>query len=583
MSENKQQNRPRRRDIDDLLAAARGEKPCDLVIKNGRVANVLSLEYEDADVAVHKGVIVGVGKNYLAKEIVDASGRVLAPGFIDAHLHIESTMLAPSMFARAVLPLGTTTVFPDPHEIANVLGLRGIEYMRRDASRTPLEMFFGAPPCVPASPFETPFEEIGAEELKKCFGPGGCTHMGEMMNFPGVINGSPDAWDKIAAAETLVRTAHLPGVSGKNLCAYLLSGCDGDHESSGADEALEKLRRGVWVMMRQGATENNLKDVIKIILDDESRYASCMAVSDDLTAGYILRNGHMDWHLRSMINAGVRPLVAAAMATINPARYFGLRDRGAIAPGKIADIVLVDSLESCRVLKVWKRGVLVAEEGRALFDVSTPEIISSGAKNKISFDEKSLKISPRGGRKIRVMEVKPGSVLTGQSVETPAIRGGFVCADAERDIAKIAVMEKNRGSGRVAVGFVRGFGLKRGAFASSVAHDAHNFIAVGMDDASMATAFGYLIENGGGLVVAEGGEIAASFALRIAGLMSDLPPESVAAALEAAENAAASLGAAIPHPFMALSFLSLSVIPELKLTDRGYVDISSGGAKDLFV
>lgn len=570
----------------ELLAAARGDIPCDLLVKNGRVANVLSFEYEDADVAIHRGIIVGVGGrgSYEGVETADAAGCVLMPGMIDGHLHIESTMLLPSAFAAAVLPLGTTTVMPDPHEIANTCGLPGVEFMWKESLRTPLDMFFGAPSCVPASPFETPKEALEAPELGTAFERGWCSHLGEMMNYPGVIGGDPDTWAKIASARGLVKTAHLPNVSGKDLCAYLLSGCDGDHESNFAQEALEKLRRGVWVMMREGATENNLKEVVSILLEDEARHARCMAVSDDLTAGYILRNGHMDHKVRLMIEYGVRPLVAAALVTINPARCFRLHDRGAIAPGLIADVAMVESLETCRPLKVWKRGRLAAENGRALFRTGAPLQASLPSRAKLSAPpgEDALKVRAQGDRPIRVIGLVPGSVLTKHLIMPPTVLDGLVVADAKRDVAKIAVVEVNRGTGRVAVGFAHGFGLRRGAFASSVAHDAHNFVAIGMDDRSLASAISFLVQNGGGLAAADGGEIVSSFALPVGGLMSDLGPEAVADGAAKTELAVEGLGVSIPHPFMAASFLSLSVIPELKLTDLGYVDLGKGGGQELF-
>jgi adenine deaminase len=334
----------------NLLAAARGEAPSDLVIKGGRIANVLSLEYEEADIAVKDGVIVGIGGGYEGIEEADAGGNVLMPGMIDGHLHIESTMLTPAAFAATVLPLGTTTIMPDPHEIANTSGLPGIEFMWRESLRTPLDAYFAAPPCVPASSFETPYQEIDTLKMMESCDRGWCTHLGEMMNFPGVTGGDEEVWGKITAARDMVKTAHMPNVTGHDLCAYLLSGCNGDHESNFADEAREKLRRGVWVMIREGATEHNLEDVAQIILEDEARYARCMAVSDDLTASCILSDGHMDHKVRKMIGMGIRPLIAAAMVTINPAQYVRLRVRGAIAPGMIADIVMVPSLEVCRAM-----------------------------------------------------------------------------------------------------------------------------------------------------------------------------------------------------------------------------------------
>ena len=569
----------------NLLAATLGDVPCDLVIKGGTIANVLSMEYEKQDIAIKDGIIVGIGQGYDGAEVADASGTILMPGMIDGHLHIESTMLTPSMFATAVMPMGTTTVMPDPHEIANTCGTKGVEFMWKDALKTPLDAYFAAPSCVPASEYESPYQRMGAFEMMDCVEKGWSTHLGEMMNFPGVIAGNYEVWGKIAAARGLVKTAHAPNVTGRELCAYLLSGCDSDHENNFEKETLEKLRRGMWLMLREGATERNLENLLPLILEDETRFARCMAVSDDLTTEHLLSYGHMDHKVRKMISGGLRPLIAVAMVTINPADYFGLRDRGAIVPGRIADIVMVNSLEECITLKVWKRGILVAEDGRPLFDAGVPSPHGlPGADKPIPVPaEEAFKVAGYPGKNIRVIAAIPNSVLT-KEIQIPAlIKDDLVVSDVENDVLKLAVMEKNRGTGRIAVGFVKGFGMKLGAIGSSVAHDAHNFIVIGVDDKSIATSMKYLAENHGGLVTANGGEVLASLPLPIGGVMSDMNPQDVVSALEELASSAGELGAKIPWPFMALSFLSLSVIPDLKLTDRGYVNISKGGVRGLFV
>lgn len=568
-----------------ILAAARGDVPCDLVIRNGRIANVLSMEYEEADIAVSDGIIVGIGNGYDGVEIVDASGAVLIPGMIDGHLHIESTMLAPATFASVVLPLGTTTIMADPHEIANTCGLPGIEFMWRESLRTPLDVFLGAPSCVPASSFETPLQEIGPLQMMDCYHRNWCSHLGEMMNFHGVVEGDLELWGKITAARDMVKTAHLPSVTGRELCTYLISCCDSDHESNYIDEAKEKLRRGVWLMLREGATERNLEDLIPLILEDETRFARCMAVSDDLSASHILYNGHMDHKVRLMIEAGLRPLLALSLVTINPAQYFRLWDRGAIAPGKIADIVMVDSLEECRAQKVWKRGKLAADAGKPLFLTYAPMTVELPQMKSFSMviKENAFTVKAEPGRDIRVMQLSPGKVLTHEIIVSPKEKGGLLVSDCERDIIKIAVVEKNKGTGRTAVGFVNGFGLKHGAIASSVAHDAHNFIAIAADDRSLVTAMNYLVQNGGGLVAVDGDNIIASLSLPIGGLMSMMEPNELAKALLRMGAAASDLGISVPHPYMELSFLSLSVIPELKLTDMGYVNMKQGGVVGLYV
>jgi adenine deaminase len=577
-----------------LLNAARGDSVCDLVIRGGRIANVLSLEYETADIAIADGIIVGVGQGYSGAQEVDATNTILMPGMIDGHLHIESTLLAPGDFASAVVPLGSTTVLCDPHEIVNTCGQAGLEFMVREARRTPLDAMMSAPSCVPASGFETPLRTIDAAMLKNFYAKGLSTHLGEMMNFPGVINGDEGVWDIIAASEGQVKTGHTPGLGGRALCAYLLSGCDSDHECNDAAEAREKLRRGMWIMVREGVIERNMDELLALILEDEARHSRFMAVSDDLTAEHILTVGHLDHLVRKMIKRGIRPLVAAALVSINPANYFRLWDRGAIAPGRIADIVQVASLEECRALKVWKRGVLVAENGKALFTPPRPDISGLPGAQLSAFTansavEKRLKVRAEAGKNIRVMELIPGKVITGQLVLKPLIEGDEVVPDVARDILKVVVVEKNRGSGNIAIGFVRGFGFKQGAIASSVAHDAHNYIAVGVDDRSILTALEFLVNNKGGLAVAQGSEIRQALSLPIGGLMSTLTAEELAPAFRKVALAAAGLGGAdaaegtCAQPFMALSFLSLSVIPELKLTDQGYIGILSGGKLPLFV
>ena len=581
-----------------LLNAARGKTPCDLLIKGGRIANVLSLEYETADIAISDGMIVGVGQGYSGKQEVDASHTVLMPGMIDGHLHIESTMLSPGDFASVVVPLGTTTVLCDPHEIANTCGLAGIGFMFREARQTPLDAMMSAPSCVPASDFETPFKPLDATVLKDLYDLGLSTHLGEMMNFSGVINGDKDVWDIISASQNLVKTGHTPGLKGHDLCAYLLSGCNSDHECNVAEEAREKLRRGMWIMLRESPVEHNMDALLALVLEDEARHSRFMAVSDDLSADHILTCGHLDHLMRKMIKKGVRPLIAAALVSINPANYFRLWDRGAIAPGRIADIVQVASLEECRVLKVWKRGALVAEHGEPLFETPRPDISElpfaklSVFSDPFALEEKlAVKVSPNenAGKKIRVMELVPGKVITKQRILEPLIQGDEVVADVTRDILKVVVVEKNRGSGNIAIGFVRGFGFKKGAIASSVAHDAHNYIAVGVDDQSILTALKFLVKNNGGLAVTQGSEIKRALSLPVGGLMSTLTASELAPAVEQIRLAATGLCEASAtettsaQPFMDLSFLSLSVIPELKLTDQGYIDVLNARKLSLFV
>ena len=553
------------------------------MIHNARLANVFSLEYEQADVAVARGIIVGVGDGYVGKETIDASGKVLIPGMIDGHVHVESSMLTPRRFAEAVVPLGTAAVMADPHEIANVWGKSGIVAMKQNAQDLPMDFFWGAPSCVPASDFETCREPLGAAELEGLFNQETCQHLGEMMNFPAVIAGNADVWSKLATAADRPLTGHAPGVVGKELCAYLLSGCLADHETVGYAEGLEKIRRGGWLMMRAGAASNDLPTLAPLVIENPLRAARCMVVSDDLTPTAILHNGYMDAKMRAMCSLGIDPLVALRMVTLSPAEYFGLSRRGGIAPGWLADIALVDSLESCRVSRVWKAGKLVAETGQLCQQFDRKFSAGPKLSNQPLLPESIQLTAQPGKTKIRLIGWQKGSLLTESLTATAKQVAGNVVADPGRDIAKLVVQERNGNHGKIAVGFVKGLGLRRGALGASVAHDAHPFVVAGADDLSILTALAWLREQGGGLVVCEGEKILACLPLAVAGLMSDSPLAVAAGALKMVDQAAGGLGVIGEHPCMALSFLSLSVIPSLKLTDQGYVDLCQGGRQDLFV
>ncbi|MBQ3626375.1 MAG: adenine deaminase [Synergistaceae bacterium] len=563
-------------------AVARGDMPADLVIKNAKIANVFTLDYELADVAVYAGKIAGIADNYDGKEIFDADGKVLIPGMIDGHVHIESTMLAPPIFADEVVKRGTTAVMADPHEISNALGMAGLEYMHNASFGLPIDIFLGAPSCVPASQFETPYEELDMIAIKSMFEDKLCQHLGEMMNFPALIAGDPEVWGKIAAAGDVPLTGHAPNVSGKALNAYLVSGVNSDHECSNLDEAKEKLRRGMWLMIREGASFPNLKTLLPLLKQNPLYYSRCMAITDDVTALYLSEVGHMDAKVKIMINEGLDPLIALRLVTLSPAEYFRLWDRGAIAPGRRADFALIDSLEKFNVLQVWKDGRQVVRDG---------ELVKK-SNNNIAMPNINIKITPpqphqikvkASGSLINVIGVSQGEVITKTLLKAPLVDNGFVISDTQNDIVKIVVMERHRNTGRLAVGFVNGLGIKRGAIASSVAHDAHNFVAAGVSDAAIINAITELCETGGGFTVAEDNKILGTLPLPIGGLMTNLSAHETADALAELEIRAGELGVKISHPFMALSFLCLSVIPELRITDQGYVDITKGGIQPLFV
>ncbi|MDR1977424.1 MAG: adenine deaminase [Synergistaceae bacterium] len=567
----------------DLLAVARGEKPADFVVKGARVANVYTLEYEEVDVAVFGETIAGMGKNYEGKSVVDGKGKILIPGMMDGHIHIESSMLVPATFAEQVVLHGTTAVMPDPHEIANVLGMKGVEYMYVASRGLPVDVFLGAPSCVPASEFETPFEDLEMDRIREMFERGWCQHLGEVMNFPGVIGGDADLWGKIQAAGGVPLTGHAPEVVGNALCAYLAGGISSDHESSRPEEALEKLRRGMWLMMREGSSAHDLERLLPLVRERPDLSSRCMVVSDDISAQDLLK-GHMDEKMRLMVRNGLDPLVGLRMVTLSPAAYFGLKKRGAIGPGFLADMALVGDLESCEIDKVWKNGQLTVDGGRRRQgDVSRAECVPLPSTPKVApLSVSQLAISIPHGADLNVIGMKEGTLLTQTLSMIPSIRDGLAVADAERDIAKIVVRDRHREAGNFAVGFVSGLGLTKGAIASSVAHDAHNFIAAGMDDLSIVTALAHMGESGGGLAAAEGSKVLGYFALPVAGLMTTLDAASAARGLREVEEKARALGSTISHPFMALSFLSLSVIPELRITEKGYIDIRKGSAQPLF-
>ena len=480
------------------LPFARGDRPAELLIRNARIANVFSLEYELADVAVAQGIVVGVGSGYEGLETIDATGKVLIPGMIDGHVHIESAMLTPARFAEAVVPRGTAAVMADPHEIANVWGTAGVIAMWRNAQEAPLDFFWGAPSCVPASDFETCRTPLSHEELARLFTDGVCQHLGEMMNFPAVIGGDEAVWAKLAAAGDRPLTAHSPGLAGKDLCTYLLSGCLADHETTRYEEGLEKLRRGGWIMLRAGAAANDLPILASLVVENPARSSRCMVVSDDLTPTALATDGHMDTKLRAMIRLGIEPLIALRMVTLSPAEYFKLPRRGGIAPGWLADLALVDSLESCQVEKVWKNGRLVAQNGQLCTTINT-DFLSGEISPPSPVPATAIQIeTPSDKQKIRAIGWRSGSLLTESLIITPTVEDNLVVADPGQDIAKLVVQERNRNTGRVAVGLVQGLGLKCGALGASVAHDAHPFIVAGMEDASILRALTWLRENGGG-------------------------------------------------------------------------------------
>jgi adenine deaminase len=561
------------------LAVARGDEPADLLLSGGRVLSVFTGEVLDADVVVAGGVVAGVGdyRDVPATERVDVSGLTLLPGFIDGHMHVESTKLMVDQFARAALPWGTTGVVLDPHEIANVFGLDGVRAILAAAGSVPLDFFVMVSSCVPASPFESNGATVTPEDIARFLAEEpNALGVAEMMNFPDVVAGEGDALAKLDAAR---RTGgrhvdgHAPGLTGRGLNAYLAAGVGSDHECTTYEEALEKRRLGMWIMIREGSAARNLEALLPLVL--EHGPGNCMLCTDDREPDQLLREGHVNDVMRRAVSLGCPPADAVVMGTLNAARYHGLRGRGAVAPGYAADVVAVPDLESFRPAMVWKDGRLVAEGGSALNipRVEAPEWMRGSIRvRELSATDFRIAAGSNGGL-VRVIGVEAGQIVTRALVEEAVRLDGEALADPARDLAKVAVVERHRGTGRIGRGFVRGFGLQRGALASSHAHDAHNVVVVGIDDADMAAAVNRLRDVGGGQVAVLDGRPIGEVACPIGGLLSDRPVEEVAAAVQALEEAAhVGLGATLPSPFMAMSFLALSVIPELKLTDRGLVD-----------
>jgi adenine deaminase len=546
------------------MAVARGEEPADLVVSGGRVLSVFTREWLEVDVAIKDGHVVGLG-SYQGRERLDVSGAFVVPGFIDAHMHIESSKLTVDEFARAVLAHGTTAVVADPHEIANVLGTDGIHWLLDCCTDLPLDVFVMASSCVPASRFESPRRPFTPGDIESLLRRHRTIGVAEMMNFPGVIAGSPSELAKLQTGLTDHVDGHAPGVRGPSLNAYIAAGIRSDHEATTFEEALEKRRLGMWVMLREASIARNLRDLLPLV----KRYGTdrCMFCTDDREPDFIVEQGHINQMVRVAVEEGIAPEDAVVMATINAASYHRLWHLGAVAPGYQADMLVLDDLKSFRPRQVLKRG---APPRHAKLEV--PEWVRKTV-SIAPVDATTFRVRA-GAKKIRVMRVVPAQLLTGTEVVEPRVHDGCIVADPARDLVKIAVVERHHASGRVGIGFATNVGLRNGAFASTVAHDAHNIVVLGVDDQDMAACVTRLAEIGGGIVIAEGGRVVEELPLPVAGLMSDRPLGEVYERLKSMERRLESMGAVIAAPFMTLSFLALSVIPELKITDRGLVDVN---------
>ena len=558
------------------LRIARGDEPADLVLRNARVVNVLSGEIYSGDVVVADGRIVTIGAGYEGHAQRDLGGRYLVPGLVDGHMHLESTMMVMGQFARTVVPHGTTTVVVDPHEFANVLGMDGIRYVIDSARGLPLNVYVMLSSCVPASPLESPLRPLLVADLLPLLDDPRVLGLAEVMDISGVLHGDPEVLAKIEATRQckLRVDGHAAGVHGRALSVYTAAGIQSDHESTTVDEAREKLRLGLWLMVREGSTARNLAALLP--LPDELRPSRALFVTDDRDPVDLAARGHVDPMVRAALDFGLDPVLAIRLASYNAAQYFGLDDCGAIAPGYRADLLVVDDLQSFSIGAVYKDGLLVAQHGEPLFTV-TESGPAGGLTNTIHIAPiapEQLRLPGRSGPAL-VIRIEPGQITTRRLIEDVVARHGYIMADPDRDLLKLVAVERHHATGRIGLGLVKGFGLRRGAVASSVAHDAHNLIVVGADDGDILRAIAVVQEMGGGFSVAAG-DMVVTVPLPLGGLVSPQPIEILAAQLDALDRTAAALGCSLEHPCMTLSFLSLTVIPELRLTDRGLVDVSAG-------
>jgi adenine deaminase len=546
------------------LAVARGDEPADLVVSGGRVLSVFTREWLEVDVAIADGVVAGLGR-YEGHESLDASGQYVVPGFIDAHMHLESVKLMVDEFARLVLPLGTTAVVADPHEIANVLGVDGVHWLLDATSALQLDVFFMAPSCVPASPFESPRRALTAGDLESLMRRRRVLGLAEMMNFPGVIAGSNAELEKLGLQGARHVDGHAPGVLGKHLQAYVAAGIRSDHEALTVEEGRERLRAGMWLLVREASMARNLRALLPLVEEyGPARIAFC---TDDRDPEDIVDSGHVNGMVREAVAYGIAPEDAVLMASHHPALWHGLRRHGAIAPGYIADLLLLPDLVSYAPSTVLKRGRPIADVPR----VEIPDWVRQSVRVR-PLDPGDFAI-PWSGGTARAIGLVEDQVVTESLERELVVEDGLAVADSDRDLAKIAVVERHLATGRVGLGFVAGSGLRRGALASSVAHDAHNLVVVGMSDRDMVFAVERLAELGGGIVAVDDLRVLAECPLPVAGLLSDAPLADVVAQSRACNEAARELGWSGATPFLTLAFLALSVIPHLKITDRGLVDV----------
>ena len=552
-----------------IINVASGREKADLVLKNATYVDVFSGTLATDDIAVAEGLIVGQG-SYEGRVEVDMTGKIVCPGFVDAHIHLESSLVSPTEFAKAVLPHGTTTVITDPHEITNVMGTDGIDYMLEATEGLPLDVRFMIPSCVPASPMDESGANLDYRDIDSFFHHPRVLGLAEMMDFPGVIGANAGPVAKIVTSQSHHKKidGHAPGLSGNDLNAYIAAGVYSDHECATLEDAQAKLRRGQHIMIREGTAARNLQALLPLL--EDISYIRCMFCTDDKHPSDLLEKGHIDYICREAVRMGADPIRTVQAACHHAARYFLLNNRGAIAPGYLADFAVVDNLQNFRVLEVYKKGVLVCRDGELLpiEEPRIPERLARKAEDTFHLKKLSAKDfeewRPRG-----VIGMVDGQIITQDC-------GYAERVDVDTDILKMAVVERHRNTGHIGIGYLKGYGLKHGAVATSVAHDSHNIIVVGANDEDMAFAVNRIVQNHGGIVVVNSGEVVAELPLEIAGLMSRKPLTEVNDLLENAKSAAHELGVGAGiDPFMTLSFMSLPVIPTLRLTTRGVMDVQT--------
>jgi len=547
-----------------------GRKPADLLIENIRLLNPVTAEIREGVLAIAEGRIAGWCRRP-AREILDGKGAVVSPGLIDAHIHIESSMLSPAEFARAVIPHGTTAVVADPHEVGNVAGIPGIDWMMAQGNHTPLRFFWAAPSCVPASPLDTPGYILGVKETETLLDREAVVGLGEVMNYPGVIHGDAAVHAKIDAAKRrgLAVDGHAPGVTGADLETYAAAGIETDHECTTLDEAVEKLRLGMFIQMRQGSSAHNLAALLPLV--KPAWNGRLMLATDDKNPVDLLEKGHLDEHLRMCVAEGIPPGEAVRLATLNPARHYRLPGLGSLAPGSKADLTFFRDLKVFETTRVMIAGKTVYADGEFREDWKGPEGAPSSSMHLKEINGEALRVK-RGGDVMKVIGIEPGQLVTKMEyAAVPATEE--VVSDTDRDILKIAVFERHHGTGNVGVGFVRGLGLKSGAFATTVAHDSHHLIVTGTNDADILKAARECAAMKGGVAVVSDGVLLAALPLPLFGLMSDKPFAGVTRGFREVHKALRQLGSPLPDPLMQVSFLALPVIPALKITDKGLVDV----------